>query len=41
MAAVSLEEIDVDDCPPHGLWLDADELGAVLRRARRRVVDGG
>lgn len=33
MLAVSLLEVDLDRCPAHGIWFDANELAAVLQRA--------
>ena len=33
MAAALLQGVAVDDCATDGVWLDADELGEVLRGA--------
>ena len=35
MAAQRREGLTVDECPKHGVWLDAGELEAVVDRLRR------
>jgi Zn-finger nucleic acid-binding protein len=43
MLAVSLLEVELDRCPAHGVWFDANELGTVLERADKlpdAILDG-
>jgi len=39
MLARLLFEIPIDVCTKHGIWFDANELGAVLFRAARRPIE--
>ena len=34
MQTVNLETVALDRCPDHGVWFDADELAALLARAK-------
>ena len=34
MQTVDLGKVQLDRCPSHGVWFDADELAALLREAK-------
>ena len=35
MQTVDLGSVQLDRCPSHGVWFDADELAALLREAKQ------
>ena len=39
MDTVKLGTVDLDRCPPHGVWFDAGELEAALREAKQFRVE--
>src|ERR1700755_1606075 len=41
MEMVNLGRVELDRCPQHGVWFDADELTALLKQSRRLKTDPG